>query len=84
MSHPYISPEQQEEIFDKLTGHGDKVRSRDQIVKELELPHDHDLGRTTMPLHEFASLMKKTSFQQHRIQEHIKTVTKQDVHLNNL
>jgi len=84
MSHPYVSPEQQEEIFDKLTGHGDKVRSRDQVVKELELPHDHKLGRVTMSLNEFGSIMKGTKFPQHRIQEHIKTVTKHDVHLSSL
>lgn len=84
MSHPYISPEQQEEIFDKLTGHGDKVRSRNQIVKELELSHDHNLGKVTMSLNEFGSLMKKTKFPQHRIQEHIKTITKHDIHLGSL
>ncbi len=84
MSSPYVSPEDQEGVLDLLTGHRDKVRSRDQIVSELELPHDHHLGKVTMPLFEFGSLMKKSKYPAHLIEKHIKTVTKHDIHLGSL
>lgn len=79
MSTIYISPEDQEKIAKGLTMH-DSVTAIKSLREKTGSDH---IGRATMSLEEFASVVKP-HFPGHRIQSNIKDVTGHDIHVDSL